>query len=318
MIFIIGNANTNVVSTFEAGTIEDKNYWVYSSNIANFSNDFKAKMVFGFENETLGIGLYPYLTFSTNVDIPFNFTGYLNKDINRQIGTYGVQISGYPGNITIGLNGTVIVKTPVTDVFYIQIKEGTTEIVANFETFIGENITLPINFNSMTFSIKDPDDPSINSIFVEIDPEIYLVGTIALSAVVNDQKLEWRTGNEIYFDSLDIDKEMEDLSISFQNISMNFEDLSLRVKAIDTSILLETDLGDFVYDYKIDLQNVQWIEGQQMAGEFLVLLIDTLINIDDQIINLMVFRASISLYSTLITMVVISTLFFIRRKNSLP
>ena len=211
-VFSLGSANQNVVSTFEVGTIEDKDYWVYSSNIANFSNDFKAKMVFGFENETLGIGLYPYLTFHTNLNIPFNFTGYLNKDINRQIGTYGVQISSYPGNITIGLNGTVIVKTPVTDVFYIQIKEGTTEIVANFDSFIGENITLPINFNSMTFSIKDPDNPDINSIFVEIDPEVYLTGTITLEAVVNNQELEWKSGEEIYFESVDIDKEMDDFT----------------------------------------------------------------------------------------------------------
>ncbi|MCG3220924.1 MAG: hypothetical protein H7641_06045, partial [Candidatus Heimdallarchaeota archaeon] len=194
MLFTVGNTNQNLVSAFEIGTIEDKNDWVISSAIANFSNDFHAKMVFAFENETLGIGLYPYLTFNTDLNIPFNLTGYLNKDIKKEVSTYGIQVSGYPGNITIGLNGTVIVKTPITDVFFIHIEEDTNEIMANFNSFIGENITLPINFNSMKFTINDPGIANISYVSLEIDPDVYLEGTISLSAIVDDQELVWKTG----------------------------------------------------------------------------------------------------------------------------
>ncbi len=315
MLFTVGNTNQNLVSAFEIGTIEDKNDWVISSAIANFSNDFHAKMVFAFENETLGIGLYPYLTFNTDLNIPFNLTGYLNKDIKKEVSTYGIQVSGYPGNITIGLNGTVIVKTPITDVFFIHIEEDTNEIMANFNSFIGENITLPINFNSMKFTINDPGIANISYVSLEIDPDVYLEGTISLSAIVDDQELDWKTGDEIYFDSVDVNKDMSDFALSLQNITLDFQDLSLRIKAIKTSVILGTDLGSFKFDYDIDLQNVEWIEGQQTAGEFLVLLIDTLINMDDQVIFMTVFRASISLYSTLIAIVLFSSLVFVKRKK---
>ena len=315
MLFIVGNTNQNLVSAFEIGTIEDKNDWVISSAIANFSNDFHAKMVFAFENETLGIGLYPYLTFNTDLNIPFNLTGYLNKDIKKEVSTYGIQVSGYPGNITIGLNGTVIVKTPITDVFFIYIEEDTNEIMANFNSFIGENITLPINFNSMKFTINDPGIANISYVSLEIDPDVYLEGTISLSAIVDNQELVWKTGDEIYFDSVDVNKDMSDFALSLQNITLDFQDLSLRIKAINTSVILGTDLGSLKFDYDIDLQNVEWIEGQQTAGEFLVLLIDTLINMDDQVIFMTVFRASISLYSTLIAIVLFSSLVFVKRKK---
>jgi hypothetical protein len=315
ILFIIGNANQNLSSAFEIGTIEDKRDWVISSTVANFSNDFNAKMVFGFENETLGIGLYPYLTFHTGLNIPFNLTGYLNKDIKKGNSTYGIQVSGYPGNITLGLNGTIIVKTPVTDTFFIEIEDGTSDTKANFNTFIGENIRLPINFNSMKFSISDPGNENISSISLEIDPDAYLEGTISLSAIANGQKLEWKTGDEVYFESVNIDKDMSDLALSLQNITLNFQDLSLRIKGINVSVILGTPLGSFKFDYNIDLQSVEWIEGQQMAGEFLVLLIDTLINLDDQLIFMSVFRASISLYSTLIAIVVFSSIVFMKRKK---
>ncbi|MHA1953514.1 MAG: hypothetical protein ACXAAM_05085 [Candidatus Heimdallarchaeaceae archaeon] len=314
MLFIVGNTNQNLVSAFEIGTIEDKNDWVISSNVANFSNDFHAKMVFAFENETLGIGLYPFLTFNTDLNIPFNLTGYLNKDIKKEVSTYGIQVSGYPGNITIGLNGTVIVKTPITDVFFIEIEEGTSEIKANFNSFIGENISLPINFNSMKFTVNNPI-ANISYVSLKIDPDVYLEGTISLSAIVDDQELVWRTGDEIYFDSVDINKDLSDFALPLQNITLNFQDLSLRIKAINTSIILGTGLGSFKFDYDIDLQNVEWIEGQQIAGEFLVLLIDTLVNMDDQVIFMTVFRASISLYSSLIAIVVFSSIVFVKRKN---
>ncbi|NPD87541.1 MAG: hypothetical protein HGN29_02390 [Asgard group archaeon] len=318
MLFIVGNTNQNLVSAFEIGTIEDKNDWVISSKITNYSNDFNAKMVFAFENETLGIGLYPYLTFHTDFNVPFNLTGYLNKDLKKENATYGIQVSGYPGNITLGLNGTIIVKTPITDTFFIEIEEGTAEIKANFFSFIGENISLPINFNSMKFTINDPDIANISSISLEIDPEMYLEGSISLSAIVDDQELEWKTSDEFYFDSVNINKDMNDFALFLQNITLNFQDLSLRIKRINTSIILGTELGNFDFDYDINLQNVEWVEGQQTAGEFLVFLIDTLINMDDLVIFMTVFRAPISLYSTLIAIVLFSSIVYVKRKKIKP
>ena len=315
LLFVIGNSERNSVTGFEIGTIEDRNEWVISTEVANFSNEFNAKMAFGFENETLGLGLYPYLTFHTDINIPFNLTGYLNKDIKKETSTYGIQVSGHPGNITIGLNGTIIVKTPVTDNFFILIEEDSSEITANFDSFIGDDVSLPINFNAMTIKIDDPDVEELNSISLELKPIAFLEGTISISVDVNGEKLEWKTGDEIYFDSVNITKDLTDFYLSVENISLNFDDLSLVISGIDTTIILETELGSFKFSYPVDLRNVEWTEGQQQAGHFLMLLIDTLVILNDQVIFLSVFRAPVSLYGTLIAIIVFSTVIFVRKRR---
>jgi hypothetical protein len=314
-MYTIGNTNQNLISGFELGTIEDRNDWVISTNVANFSNEFNAKMAFAFENDTLGIGLYPFLTFHTDINIPFNLTGYLNKDIKKEESVFGIQVSGHPGNITLGLNGTVIVKTPVTDTFFVYIEEDTSDIKANFSSFIGENISLPINFNSMKIKINEPGLTNLSSVSLELKPKAYLKGTISITADVNNQNLEWKSGEEVYFDFVNISKDMTDFYLSLQNISLNFENLSLVVSEIDTTVILGTDLGSFKFNYPIDLRNVEWTEGQQQAGQFLVLLIDTLVFLDDQVIFMSIFRASASLYSTLISVVVFSSIMFVRRRK---
>lgn len=302
-------------ASFEIGEIENKDDWFISSNLIDFSEDFRANLNFGFEDESLGIGLYPYLTIHTGLNIPLNFTGYLNREIKKESSVLGIQASSNEGNITLGFNGTVIVNTPLTDVFLVEIEEGENKISANFDSLIGENLSLPLNFNPIIISVDDINNENISSVSLSLTPEVYLEGSISLSAYINNEKLVWRTGDEIYFDEVEILEDLIGFAVHADNITFGFEDVSLVVSAINTTVALDTALGTVVFNYRINLDSVEWIEGQQAAGEFIVFLISNIFNIDNQEIVIIINQSSFPFMGIPIILLLFSGLVLYRKRK---
>ncbi len=307
----ISNAN------WEKGEIEDIEDWIYSSQIANVSQDFKIKFFFSYVNETLGIEFYPNLSFHTDMNFPLNITGYLPKKIKKEEAQLGIQIGSTEGNFTLGINGSIIGITPITDTFIINILEGESTTIANFETFIGDNLSIPINFNPLTFSLDDVIIEEADSVSLSITPNVHLEGSISLSATVDGELLTWENNDEIFFEDVEVLKNMSIYDIELTDIEFNFEDVILITDSIDAAVILHTALGDFKYNFDINFEDVEWEEGEVIGGEFIFFILDTLLNIEDQQIAILIDEASFPFSSVLALIVVITGfLVFRRRKRS--
>ncbi|MFW9852578.1 MAG: hypothetical protein ACFFDS_06530, partial [Candidatus Thorarchaeota archaeon] len=202
---------------------------------------------------------------------------------------------------------------PYTDYFMINITEGLSNSIANYDSIIGENISVPINFNPIIISVEEQLIEDVDSISVSITPIANLEGTITLSAVILDEQLNWVSGKDIYFEDVSIFKNMSDFLVYIKDISLNFQDVYLRISSFLTTISYVTTLGTIKQHFTIDLENVEWEEGAQLAGEFVVFLLDALFDIEDQAFLIVIDKASFPMSSVLIVLVLSSAFVFSKR-----
>ena len=303
----------NLLANFEKGSIEVIDDWFVNSQVVDFSQDFRANMFFNYVNETLGIELYPRLTLHTEFNSPLNSTGYLSRKIKKEIAEFGVQMDSNSGNITLGLNGSIIAKLPFTDYFMINITEGESNSIASYDSIIGENIFIPINFNPIIISVEEKLIEDVDSISLAITPIAHLQGTITLSATILDEQLVWISGEDIYFENVSVFKNMSDFIVFIEDISLNFQDVYLRISSFLTTISVETTLGTIKQYFTIDLENVEWEEGAQMAGEFVVFLLDSLFDIEDLAFQIVIDKASFPITSVLMVLLIPLIIVFSKR-----
>ncbi|MHA1551230.1 MAG: hypothetical protein ACTSQC_04745, partial [Candidatus Heimdallarchaeaceae archaeon] len=259
--------NNYVTAEFELGEIEDLSDWFVSSTMVNFNEDFKTNLLFSFVNESLGLEITPYLTLQSEINVPLNFTGYLSKEITDDVSTYGIQIGSSVGNVSLGINGSIDLTTSLTDEIHISIEEGSAVSFANFETILGENITVPINFSPIVVNF---DVAEVGGASLSLEPIAYLNGSISLSSLINGQELNWKTGNEIYFNELLITEDLGMYNISIEDISVNFEDVHLVTEGMNIILTLHTILGDVSEDFYIDMTTVDWGEAQETLDFFII------------------------------------------------
>ncbi len=303
----------NLLANFEKGSIELVDDWFVNSQIVDFSQDFRANMFFNYVNESLGIEFYPRLTLHTEFNSPLNLTGYLSRKIKKEVAEFGIQLDSNSGNITLGINGSIIAKVLTSDYFMINITEGVSNSIASYDSIIGENLSVPINFNPIIISVEEQLIEDVDSISVAITPITRLEGTITLSAMIFDEQLEWVSGDDIYFDDVSVFKNMSDFLVYIEDISLNFQDVYLRISSFLTTISFVTTLGTIKQHFIIDLESVEWEEGAQLAGEFVVFLLDALFDIEDQAFLIVIDKASFPISGVL--MVLIIPLVFISLKR---
>lgn len=314
LIVSFSTSNTMIFGEFELGEIEDLDEWFVSSTIANISKDFKTNLLFSFVNESIGLEITPYLSLKSEVNVPFNFTGYLSKSIADDKSVYGIQIGSSMGNISISVNGSISLKTSITDPILITIDEGSAVSIANFETLIGENITVPINFTPIVMSVVVTGLDGVTSASLSIQPYAYLNGTIGLSSTINGQELEWTTGDEIYFNDIPITKDLNNFNISIEDILVNFDKVHLITDGINFILTLNTLYGSISEDFYINLEDVDWGDTQESLDFFILFLLDNILDLDDQEIIIIIDRASFP-WISIIPILAISTIFISRRRK---
>lgn len=303
--------NSYTTAEFELGEIEDLSDWFFSSTVVNFDKDFKTNLLFSFVNESLGLEITPYLTLKSQINVPLNFTGYLSKEIKDDISTYGIQIGSSVGNVSLGINGSIDLTTSLTEEIHISIEEGSAVSFANFETIIGENITVPINFSPIVVNFNIPE---IGGASLSLEPIAYLNGSISLSSLINGQELNWITGNEIYFNELLITEELGMYNISIEDISVNFEDVHLVTEGMNIILTLYTILGDVSEDFYIDMTTVDWGETQETLDFFIIFLLNNVFDLDDQEIMIGIDRVSYPWFS-IIPILALSAIIITKKKR---
>ncbi len=307
--------NNYTLAEFELGEIEDLSDWFVSSTVVNFNKDFKTSMLFSFVNESLGLEITPYLTLQSQINVPLNFTGYLQKEIKDDVSTYGIQVGSSIGNVSMGLNGSIDLTIPmpdsIPDEFHISIEEGSAESFASFETIIGENITVPINFSpiAVNFDVAEEGGATLS-----LRPIAYLNGSISLSSLINGNELSWITGDEIYFNDLPITEDLGTYNISLEDISINFEDVHLVTTGMDVILTLHTIVGDISEGFYIDMTTVDWGEAQETLDFFIIFLLNNVFDLDDQEIMIGIDRASYTWFS-IIPILALSAIIVIRKKR---
>ena len=315
LLATVSLSNNTTIAEFELGEIEDPSDWFVSSTVVNFSNDFKTSMLFSFVNESLDLEITPYLTLQSQINIPLNFTGYLNREINDDISTYGIQVGSSVGNVSLGINGSIDLSTSLTSDIRISIDEGSAVSFANFETLIGENLTIPINFSPIVVSIDVTGLEGISSATLSLEPIAYLNGSISLSSLVNGQELNWITGDEIYFNEISITEELGLYNISIQDISVNFEDVHLVTNGMNVTLSLNTILGAISEDFYIDMENVDWGDAQETLDFFIIFLLNNVFDLDDQEIMIAIDRVSYPWFSIVPILAVTAIIVFRKKKR---
>jgi len=303
--------NNYTIAEFEIGEIEDLSDWFVSSTVVNFNNDFKTNLLFTFVNESLGLEITPYLTLQSQINVPLNFTGYLSKKITDEVSTYGIQIGSSVGNVSLGINGSIDITTSEPYEIHISIEEGSAVSLANFETLIGENITVPINFSPIVISF---DVAGVSSASLSLEPIAYLNGSISLSSLINGQELNWITGDEIYFNEISITEELGMYNISIEDILINFEDVHLVTNGMNVILTLNTLFGVISEDFYIDMENVDWGEAQETLDFFIIFLLNNVFDLDDQEIMIGINRASYPWFS-IIPILALTAIIVYRKKK---
>lgn len=306
--------NSYTLAEFELGEIEDLSDWFTSSTVVNFNKDFRTNLLFSFVNESLGLEITPYLTLQSQINVPLNFTGYLNKEIKDDVSTYGIQIGSSVGNVSLGINGSIDLTTSIADEIreiHISIEEGSAVSFANFETLIGENITVPINFSPIVVSF---DVAEVGGASLSLEPIAYLNGSISLSSLVNGQELNWITGNEIYFNELIITEELGMYNISIEDISVNFEDVQLVTTGMNVILTLHSIIGDVSEVFYIDMTTVDWGEAQETLNFFIIFLLNNVFDLEDQEIMIGIDRVSYP-WLSIIPILALSAIIIIRKKR---
>ena len=319
-LILLLSFNPNLKETnanWEKGEIENIEDWIYTSQLINVSQDYRIKLFFSYVNESLGIELYPNLSFHTDMNFPLNITGYLPEKIKKEQAQLGIQVGSAEGNFTLGINGTIVGITPITDTFIINIQESESSTIANFETFIGDNLTIPINFNPLIFSLDDVVIEEAESVSLSITPNVYLEGSISLSAKVDGELLTWENNDDIFFEDVEVLKNMSIYDIELKDIKFNFDDVILITESIDAVIILHTALGDIRYNFNVNFENVEWEEGEELGSEVIFFILDTFLVIQDQNIAILIDEASFP-FSSVLALVVVLTGFIVyrRRKRS--
>jgi hypothetical protein len=320
LITISLQSNRSYVSAdFQKGTIENPEEWFTSSSLVNFTEDYRINLFFTIANDSLGYAFAPRLSFNTYMNLPLNFTSYLNRNVEDGFSEFGLQIGSSRGNFTLGLNGTVIVVTPETGPVYINVTEGESETFANFETFIGENLSIPVNFNPITFSLSEisvPEYPEIESVGIKLTPYFLLKGTISLKAAVLGEELTWTNPDDIYFTEVPIGEDSTLFSTMISNISLELDEIELEFVGLDASIYYDIPIGRITHNLEIDFSTIEWEEGEQELGEVFIFLVDSLFVIDDFEVYVSIVKTPFSILSILAAVTLLAGIVFIRKRRN--
>ncbi|MHA1218944.1 MAG: hypothetical protein ACTSO5_09725, partial [Candidatus Heimdallarchaeaceae archaeon] len=228
------------------------------------------------------------------------------------------QISSNPGNFTLGLNGTIIIVTPSTGPVYIDVKEGESESFADFETLLGENITVPINFSPILFTVDGleiPGLPELQSLGLELTPIVLLKGTIRLNAIVLGEELSWTDPDDIYFTEVPIEDKSIEFNTLVSNITLDFSNVTLSLIGFETAIHFGTSIGTIIQHFEYDFSSIEWIEGEQALGDIFIFLVDSLFVINDMEVYISIEKTPFSILSILAAITLLSGLIYIRKKR---
>ena len=253
LLFFISVLNTsNYISAAFEQSEEDVENWSKSIAIVDFYKDEYFKFNLPISDSTGEYVLIMYLSFHTILNLPLEVISYLNHNKRDQTANFGIHINTNQGNFSLGINGTIIVDTPYTDPIFIEVKEGEQQSIANFSSFLGENLTIPINFIPFVFPIEVSNIYGIDGLKMSFTPFGQMNGSSSIQTRILDQNLIISDSHSIYVDSFTVDNDFQSFSTEMRDIYLDLVNVSLSIKTFDVAFVLKTELGDLIKTFTVD------------------------------------------------------------------
>jgi hypothetical protein len=240
---------------------------------------------------------------------------YLNHNKRQQTADYGLQVQTSRGNFSLGLNGTIIVDTPETGPIFIEIEEGNQETVADFSTFLGENILIPLNFIPFVFPAEITGIEGINGIRISFAPYAEMNVSSSLEARVMDQNLVFENQSDIYINTFPVEKDFSVFNTEMRDIYLDLNNVSLLMKEISIRITLETDLGDLSRTFTIDFSTVNTSIIMDPIGEILLFYVSSTFYLGDLYLSVALNSAPLSFLSILTAIFVLLGFMYWRKRK---
>ncbi len=314
LTFSVFASLTEISADFQKSD-EDISDWSKSTTSVTFSKDNYLKLNLAISDEAENYTFISYLSFHTILNLPLEILSYLNHNKKEQIADYGLQVQTSQGNFSLGLNGTIIIDTPFTGPIFIEIEEGEQETVADFSSFLGENMSIPINFIPLVFPVEISGIQGIKGIKLLFAPTTVMNVTSSLEARVMDQNLEFTSPQDLYINSFPVGDDFSSFSTEMRDIYLDINNVTLLVKTISIGIILETDLGDIMKFFDINLSNLDTSVIMDPIGEILLLYVSSTFYLGDLSLSVVVNSAPFSFISLLVTMVIFTGIAYWRKRK---
>ncbi len=298
--------------SFYEGKIDEEENWTMSQQQIDLNKSLQRNLFLSFGNATLGMGIY--LSSNITIDAPLNATGFIDKQFDKNNTRLALTLNSESGIVALSLNGSIIVAFNDTLIpFYIQ-EESKQTTYSEFETFVGENISVPINVKTTRYTtelaklpeIETTEDMSdeliliINTInalralnqdqnlSIIIEPEVYLVGTISLSAQIQNQMLNWTKGDELYMKNIQIPKESDIYQLEIANITYDISNTTILTSSANISIeIADIPLGDPIY---IDFSAIQSTNTTNEQNDIILMVLEDVLQVEQTIFEFEVIR----------------------------
>ncbi|MCE7742647.1 MAG: hypothetical protein GOP50_09325 [Candidatus Heimdallarchaeota archaeon] len=305
---------TDISADFQPSS-EDVDKWSKSVTSVAFSKDNYLKLNLAIADETGEYALVSYLSFHTILNLPLEVVSYLNHNKGDQTADYGLQVQTTQGNFSLGVNGTIIVDTPFTGPVFIEIEEGEQETIADFSSFLGENVTIPVNFIPFVFPIDIEGIPGITGISLIFAPSAELNASSSLEARVMDQDLVFTDSQDVYINTFPVSEDFTSFNTEMRDIYLDIDNVTLFMKTINLGIVVRTDLGDIRKNFAIDLSSIDTSVIMDPIGEILLLYVSSTFYLGDLSLNVVLDSASFAFISLLIAIVVFASFAYWRKRK---
>lgn len=311
-VLLVNVPSLSLNDSFYQGKIDEKENWTMSQQQIDLKHSLHRNLFLSFGNTTLGMGIY--LSSNVTIDAPLNASGFIEKQFNKNNTRLALTMQSESGTVAISLNGSIIVAFNDTLIpFYIE-EESKQATYSEFETFVGENVSVPINVKATKYTtelgklpeIETTEDMSdeliliidaINvlralnqdqNLSIIIEPEVYLVGTISLSAQIQNQMLNWTRGDELYIKNIQIPKGLDTYQLEIANISYDISNTTILTRSANVSIeIADTQVVNPIY---IDFSTVQSTNTTDEQNDIIVMVLEEVLRVDQTIFELEVIR----------------------------
>ena len=305
----------NQVSADFEKTSGDLDGWSKSTNPIFFSKDNYTNLHLAISDETEEYVFVSYLSFHTILNLPLEVISYLNHNKKDKTADYGIQVKTSQGNFSLGLNGTIIIDTPITDPIFINIEQGEQESVANFSSFLGEHVSIPINFIPIVFPINIENIPGLNKISLMFVPHVVLNASSSLQARVMDQDLLFTNSEDIFVNTFSVGEDFSSFTSEMRDIYLDISNVTLLVTSLTISIVLETDLGELKQDFNLDLSSINSTEILNPIGDLLLIYLSNTFYLGDLLLTVALDSASFPMLSLLMMLIIFVSFAYWRKKK---
>jgi len=305
---------TETSASFQLAS-ESVDNWSKSTTSVSISKDNYLRLNLAVSDETEEYVFISYLTFHSIFNLPLDVISYLNHNKKDDTADFGLQVQTSRGNFSLGLNGTFIVNTPFTDAIFVEVEEGEYDTTADFSSFLGDNVQIPLNFIPLVFPIDISGIPGVQKLELRFAPIAQFNASSYLETRVMNENLIFQNSEDVYINSFPVNDDFDSFSTEMRDLYLDIANVALSMSALAVEIVLVTDSGDFEKSFDIDLSSVNTSAILTTVGEILLLYVSSTFYLGDLALFVAIDSASFSFLGLLVAIVAFAGIAYWRKRK---